>query len=120
MTAPVDSLRTTQRQQPVGSEVAQKMPGAAKAKEQNSPQELHRSCQQFEEVFLRMLFKEAHLERSLAGEEDKANLYGDLIIETLAKSAASGGGIGIGDLLYRELSGSQAASPDSARNTLEK
>ncbi len=74
------------------------------AQKQDSPAELRQACQQFEEIFLRMILKEAKLDRAFAREGDQANLYGDLFIETLAKSVAQDGGIGLSEVLYRQLS----------------
>jgi flagellar protein FlgJ len=79
------------------------------ARPKDSPEELHRACSEFEEIFVRMILKEAHLDRALYGEEDSgAKLYGDLLIETLAKSVAQGGGLGIGDMLYREFAADES------------
>ncbi len=69
-----------------------------------SPAQLQDACKQFEAILVRMILKEAHLERSLVSSEDRANLYGDLLIETLAKSVVDGGGMGIAEILYQQLS----------------
>jgi flagellar protein FlgJ len=75
--------------------------------EKASPEELRQACQEFEEIFLRQILKEAHIDRagSMGDEEEKnANLYGDMVIETLARSVAKAGGVGIADMLYHQLS----------------
>jgi len=87
--------------------VSQKSPATAPKgmrREKDDPEKIRQACGQFEEIFLRMILKEAHLDRALGGEEDSgAKLYGDLLVESLAKSVAQGGGIGIGEMLYREF-----------------
>ncbi len=86
-----------------------------------SPAELQDACRQFEAILVRMILKETHLERSLVSSEDRANLYGDLLIETLAKSVVDGGGIGIAEILYQQLSQNSSESnpspPDGKTHT---
>lgn len=71
---------------------------------QDTPEELRKACRQFEEIFVRMVLKEAHIDRSLSGDSDRSGLYGDMVVESLAKSVASGGGLGMADMLYHQLS----------------
>jgi flagellar protein FlgJ len=78
--------------------------------QKQSPAELQDACKQFEAILVRMILKEAHLERSLVSSEDRANLYGDLLIESLAKSVVDGGGMGIAEILYQQLSQNSAES----------
>jgi len=90
----------------------------------HSPEELRRACQQFEEIFLRMVLKEAHIDRSLFNDKGASNLYGDLMRETLAKAMAQGGGFGVADMLYRQLSKGDeptaaAMSPDKLNSLIE-
>lgn len=75
-----------------------------------SPAKLRDACRQFEAILVRMILKEAHLERSLVHSDDRANLYGDLLIESLAKSVVDGGGMGIAEILYQQLSQNLAES----------
>lgn len=72
--------------------------------ESNESQDLRRACQEFEEIFLRMLLKEARIDRSMLSGEGVPNLYGDLSREALAKAMAQAGGLGLADVLYRQLS----------------
>jgi peptidoglycan hydrolase FlgJ len=77
-----------------------------KPHEKPKPEELRKACQEFEEIFLRQILKEAHVDRagSMGDEEEKnANLYGDMVIETLARSVAKAGGVGIADMLYQQV-----------------
>ncbi|RJP79192.1 MAG: hypothetical protein C4524_05700 [Candidatus Zixiibacteriota bacterium] len=75
------------------------------ARRQDSPEDLRRACREFEAIFLRTFLKEARVDRALAaGEEENANLYGDLVVESLARALAEGGGMGLAETLYRQLS----------------
>ncbi len=68
-----------------------------------SESELQRACRDFEEIFLKMVLKEAHIDRSLTGGKGASPLYGDMIRETLARALSRGGGIGLAETLYRQL-----------------
>lgn len=68
-------------------------------------EEMREACQQFEEIFLRILLKEARIDRSLGGGEDAASkMYGDMTREAMARALAQAGGLGLADVLYRQLS----------------
>ena len=88
---------------------------AARGKE-SDPQELREACQQFEEIFLRMVLKEANINRSIAGEGGTASsLYNDLTRETLAKAMSQSGGVGLAEVLYQQLS-SESFSADGEKH----
>ncbi len=70
----------------------------------DADRKLQSACEEFEEIFLRMILKEARVTRSMLGEEGASQLYGDMTRETLAKALAQGGGIGLAETLYRQLS----------------
>lgn len=75
------------------------------AKTTAEAEELREACQQFEEIFLRILLKEARIDRSLGGGEDAASkMYGDMTREALAKALVQGGGLGLAEVLHRQLS----------------
>jgi len=95
-------------------------PAAAKGKKDN-PEDIRRACGEFEEIFLRMILKEANVARSLGNEEDSgAKLYGDLLVETLAKSVAQGGGLGIGEMLYREFTADKLDTVEKSKSAEER
>jgi flagellar protein FlgJ len=91
--SPIKDTRTAQAQD---SGTAQKREEAAEVRE---------ACQQFEEIFLRILLKEARIDRSLGGGEEAASkMYGDMTREALAKALTQAGGLGLADVLYQQLS----------------
>jgi len=95
-------------------------PAAAKRKKDN-PEDIRRACGEFEEIFLRMILKEANVARALGSEEDSgAKLYGDLLVETLAKSVAQGGGLGLGDMLYREFTADKLDTVEKSNSAEER
>jgi len=75
--------------------------------ESRESQDLRRACQEFEEIFLRMLLKEARIDRSMFKGEGASSLYSDLSREAMAKAMARAGGFGLADVLYRQLSSSE-------------
>jgi len=92
----------------------------AKRKKDN-PEDVRRACGEFEEIFLRMILKEANVARALGSEEDSgAKLYGDLLVESLAKSVAQGGGLGIGDMLYREFTADKLDHIEKSKSAEER
>ncbi len=117
MTAPpdtIDALSPLQEKKPTA--------GLAPAKrKKDNPQDIRRACGEFEEIFLRMILKESNVARALGSEEDSgAKLYGDLMVETLAKSVAQGGGLGLGDMLYREFSAEKLDNVEKSNSAEEK
>ena len=79
-------------------------------------QELREACQQFEEIFLRMTLKEAHIDRSLFSQKEAGSqLYSDLTRETMAKALAQAGGFGLAEVLYEQLNREDTSTvePDS-------
>jgi Rod binding domain-containing protein len=104
LTTPIDD--TTPR---VGSLAEDKKTLHAKnggiAQKREETAEVREACQQFEEIFLRILLKEARIDRSLGGGEEAASkMYGDMTREALAKALTQAGGLGLADVLYRQLS----------------
>ncbi|TKJ40282.1 hypothetical protein CEE37_08115 [candidate division LCP-89 bacterium B3_LCP] len=71
-------------------------------------QELEEACKKFEEIFLRQLLKESHLERSLGGEGNgTSKMYGDITIEAMARSLSQAGGLGLAEVLFGQLTEDQ-------------
>ncbi len=96
MPAPIDSVKSPPPRQP------------------DPTDELRRACAQFEAIFLRQILKQAHLDRVAGQSDEGANLYGDLVIESLADAVAKGGGLGLAETLYRQLAPENAqADADS-------
>ena len=79
--------------------------------ESRKSRELRRACQEFEEIFLRLVLKEAKIDRSLFSQDGASSLYGDMARETLARAMAQAGGLGLAEMLYRQLS-AQELQPD--------
>lgn len=71
--------------------------------------ELRQACQEFEEIFIRYVLKEAHVDRSLFSEKGASSLYADMMREALAKAMSKGGGFGLADVLYQQLSKSEGS-----------
>jgi len=65
MSAPVDSIQLTAPPGLTGTPKSDKTPAASATQRRIHPLNCTR-CQEFEEIFLRMILKEAHLERTLA------------------------------------------------------
>lgn len=86
--------------------------------ESREARELRRACQEFEEIFLRLVLKEAKIDRSLFSQDGASSLYGDMARETLAKAMAQAGGLGLAEMLYRQLSAQelQPTQKDSSAN----
>jgi len=61
-------------------------------------------CRDFEEVMLNEILREAKIERAMVSEGTASQFYGEMIRETLAKSLADDGGMGLAETLYRQLS----------------
>ncbi len=66
--------------------------------------ELQKACQAFEETFLKIILKEAHINRGMNGGDGASQLYSDMSRESLAKAMAEAGGLGLAEMLYRQLS----------------
>jgi Rod binding domain-containing protein len=104
LTTPIDD--TTAR---VGSPAEDKQTVQARnggtARKHEEAAEVREACQQFEEIFLRILLKEARIDRSLgSGDEAASKMYGDMTREALAKALTQAGGLGLADVLYQQLS----------------
>lgn len=83
---------------------------SGKSNDNDNSRELRQACQDFEEIFLRLVLKEAKINKSMFEGEGAFQVYGDLTRETLAKAMAQAGGLGLADVLYQQLSKDQSAS----------
>ena len=69
--------------------------------------ELKEACKGFEAMFLNMMYKEMKAtvpEDSLFGESNAQKIFRDMHDEKLMENIADGGGIGLADMLYKQLS----------------
>lgn len=76
-------------------------------------------CQDFEEVMLNEILREAKLERSMVSEGTASQFYGEMIRENLAKSLSEGGGMGLAETLYRQLNRAQQIIPDDNNTKIQ-
>ncbi|HCJ57422.1 MAG TPA: muramidase [Clostridiaceae bacterium] len=68
---------------------------------------LREACANLESVFLNMMFKSMRntVEKSdLMGESFATGVYEDMLYEKFAEEASKGKGLGLGELLYKQLS----------------
>ena len=75
-----------------------------KSADQKEHLKILKACQEFEEVFLRVILKEAKVGQSMTGGESASQLYSDLTRESLAKAMAEAGGIGLAETLFHQFS----------------
>lgn len=77
------------------------------AASKNQEKELKEACQNFEAIFLNMMFKSMRntVQKSgLMGDSFATGVYEDMLYENFSEEAAKGKGIGLGDMLYKQLS----------------
>ena len=93
-------------------------PTASQTQEFTTPSGTHRlktACRQFEAMFLSRLLGESFKPVSaLRGSVPGGALYGSLAVDAFASTLAKGGGLGIAEMLYRQLQGylaGQAGAP---------
>lgn len=87
--------------------------GLRRAAEQNDPAALREVASQFEALFLQSMLKsmrDASLGDALIGNSDQYELYQGMMDEQLALEMASGKGIGLAEMLVRQLGGENPAS----------
>ena len=100
---------------PLPAVVANVPPGLARLRAlagDNSPEALRTVAMQVEALFLQMMLKSM---RAAAGGEglldnSQSLLYRDLFDQKLAQQLSEGGGLGLADVLFRQLSGPAAAA----------
>lgn len=69
-------------------------------------QKLRRACLDFEGYFVGMLLKQmrnSEIKGGLFGQSSEANLYREMLDDSMAKEIGLRGEFGIADMLYREL-----------------
>jgi flagellar protein FlgJ len=73
----------------------------------NNPKELKKACQDFEGIILNMMFSEmrATIQKSeLIPSDAGTDIFQSMMDEELTKATSKGRGIGIADMLYKQLS----------------
>ncbi|SHK54310.1 flagellar protein FlgJ [Selenomonas ruminantium] len=68
--------------------------------------ELKEACEGFEAMFLNMMYRQMRAtvpEDSLFGESHGQKIFQDMRDDELMKKVAAGGGIGIADMMYKQL-----------------
>lgn len=81
-------------------------PGLPAGEQGREERRLRQACQDLEGVFMRYVVREMKLisrQQGVSPGTAGAEQYGTLIEETMAKALTEAGGVGIADLLYRQL-----------------
>ena len=79
----------------------------AKNVKRDNPEALKKTCQQFEAIFVQSMFKAMRDSVPEGGLLEKGNaddIFQSLFDQEVASAAARQNGVGIGDLLYQQLS----------------
>jgi len=78
-----------------------------KAMEENDEKKLKKACSDLEAIFVSMVFKQMRSTVQKAGLFDGGmaeEMYEEMLYDKYAEEASKGKGIGLGDLLYQQLS----------------
>lgn len=92
----------------------------AKAMEKRD-KELRKACEGFEAMFLSMMYRQMRAtvpENTLFGESNALKIFQDMRDDELMKNVAAGGGIGIADMMYKQLK-PQVESRNAAQNVIK-
>lgn len=92
----------------------------AKAAEKRD-KELKKACEGFEAMFLNMMYRQMRAtvpENTLFGESNALKIFQDMRDDELMKKVAAGGGIGIADMMYKQLK-PQVESRNAAQNVIK-
>ena len=92
----------------------------AKAMEKRD-KELRKACEGFEAIFLNMMYRQMRAtvpENPLFGESHALKIFQDMRDDELMKNVAAGGGIGIADMMYKQLK-PQVESRNAAQNVIK-
>ncbi|HVT11874.1 MAG TPA: rod-binding protein [Fimbriimonadaceae bacterium] len=98
------------------------VPGLQPADDASSKQlrDLKKACEQFEAVFAKQLFSEMRKgagQVSLGGDQAGSAIYQDMMDQTVADAIAKKGGLGIGQMLFKQFEVQvEAASNQSAQS----
>lgn len=92
----------------------------AKAAEKRD-KELKKACEGFEAMFLNMMYRQMRAtvpEDTLFGESNAMKIFQDMRDDELMKNVAAGGGIGIADMMYKQLK-PQVESRNATQNVIK-
>lgn len=97
-----------------------------KAKNSNDDEALKKVCEEFESIFVNMMFKTMNESSGFDEGEDALieksygrGIFEDMRDEELSKKIAKGGGIGIGDMMYKQLKKYTAPTEEPTTPTLD-
>lgn len=97
-----------------------------KAQNSNDDEGLKKVCEEFESIFVNMMFKTMSEASGFDEGEDALieksygrGIFEDMRDEELSKKIADGGGIGIADMMYKQLKKYTAAAEEPASPTLD-
>ncbi len=82
--------------------------------DQSDPAVLREAASQFEALFIQTMMKnmrDSELAEPIFGQSDQHQLYQDMMDQQLSLEMASGRGIGLADMLVRQLGGEPASAP---------
>lgn len=77
-----------------------------KAVEAKDEKKLKEACRNFEAIFINMMFsqmKKTVEKANLFGESYAEDMYNDMLIEKYSEELSKNKGIGLGDVMYRQL-----------------
>jgi peptidoglycan hydrolase FlgJ len=75
---------------------------------------LLRAAKEFEAIFLRQMLKSLEKTTSMGSPSQTSTAqrtYGSMVVSTLADSISSAGGLGLGEVIAKSLSGASSARP---------
>ena len=83
--------------------------------------DLKKACEGFEAMFLNMMYRQMRAtvpEDTLFGESNAMKIFQDMRDDELMKNVAAGGGIGIADMMYKQLK-PQVESRNAVQNVIK-
>lgn len=78
--------------------------------------ELRKACADFEAIFTSIFLKAARRSVSqggVFGNSNESKIYNSILDEKMAGQSALGSGMGLGEMLYQQLTAQDAAQPDN-------
>lgn len=128
ITAPVANSSQTANINKSVNEAAGFEKALEKAKANNDDAALKKVCEDFESIFVNMMFKS--MRQASAAEEDDGlveksfgrGIFEEMRDEELSKKVAEGGGMGIANVMYRQLKkySNPAETPEAATLDVKK
>lgn len=111
------------------NELKNKAEGALNSKEavkeakaaETRDKDLKKACEGFEAMFLNMMYRQMRAtvpENTLFGESNAMKIFQDMRDDELMKNVAAGGGIGIADMMYKQLK-PQVESRNAVQNVIK-